>query len=232
MNDSSDSVRLNKYLAESQGLSRRQVDELIADGRVVVNGKPAILGVRILPLTDMVAIDDQRVDTATPTKFVYLVFNKPVGYVCSRRSQGTETIYDLLPHKYRSLKPVGRLDKDSSGILLLTNDGDFAHQMTHPKFAKIKKYEVTLDRDLAPLHHQMINDHGIELPDGNSKLTLEKIKEGDNRDWLVTMSEGRNRQIRRTFIALGYEVIKLHRIQFGSYQPTDLKIGDWREIKL
>ncbi|HEX4662079.1 MAG TPA: pseudouridine synthase [Candidatus Saccharimonadales bacterium] len=226
MNESSDAVRLNKYLAESQGLSRRQVDEMIADGRVVVNGKPAVLGVRIIPLTDMVAIDDRPVDVASPTAFTYLLLNKPIGYVCSRRAQGdTPTIYSLLPEKYHSLKPVGRLDKDSSGILLLTNDGDFAHQMTHPKFAKVKMYHVSLSQPLRPLHHQMINDHGIQLEDGGSKLTLERMNQGDDKNWLVTMSEGRNRQIRRTFAALGYNVNSLHRIQFGPYQLNDMQPG-------
>lgn len=232
MNSSPDAVRLNKYLAENQGLSRRQVDELIQSGRILVNGKPVELGVRIIPMVDIIAIDDKPLKNQE-TERIYLLFNKPVGYVCSRRAQGDNpTIYSLLPEKYHALKPVGRLDKDSSGVLLLTNDGDFAHQMTHPKFAKIKNYEVKLDHDLAPLHHQMINDHGIELPDGPSQLTLERLKEGDSQNWLVTMREGRNRQIRRTFAALGYEVTKLHRIQFGPYLIDELVSGKFQEVKL
>lgn len=230
MNSSPDAVRLNKYLAENQGLSRRQVDELIQSGRISVNGKPVELGVRIIPMVDIIAIDDKPLKNQE-TERIYLLFNKPIGYVCSRRAQGDNpTIYSILPAKYQQLKTVGRLDKDSSGLLLLTNDGDFAHQMTHPKFAKIKKYEVRLDRDLAPFHHQMINDHGIELPDGNSRLTLERMKEGDSQNWLVTMSEGRNRQIRRTFAALGYDIKKLHRTEFGPYLLQGLVTDHYREV--
>ena len=129
-------------------------------------------------------------------------------------------------------KPVGRLDKDSSGLILLTNDGDFAHQMTHPSFYKIKRYLVTLDRPLQPLHRQMINDFGVQLPDGPSRLTLERQHDGDDHRWIVQMSEGRNRQIRRTFAALGYTVTKLHRTDFGNYTLGDIKRGEFQESKL
>ncbi|HAC55868.1 TPA: ribosomal large subunit pseudouridine synthase B, partial [Candidatus Saccharibacteria bacterium] len=148
----------------------------------------------------------------------YLLLNKPVGYVCSRRRQGdTPTIYELLNPDQQRLKAVGRLDRDSSGILLLTDDGDFAHQMTHPSFAKRKVYEIKLDRDLEPLHQQMINDYGVTLEDGQSKLQLERLSEDERWSWRVVMSEGRNRQIRRTFAALGYTVTRLHRTAFGPY---------------
>ena len=136
-------------------------------------------------------------------------------------------MYSLLPEKYHNLKPVGRLDKDSSGLLLLTDDGDFAYNMTHPKFYKVKTYEVSLDTDLQPLHQQMISDFGIELEDGPSKLSLEKRDTA--KDWLVTMHEGRNRQIRRTFSSLGYSVTALHRISFGTYTLENLKPGDFKE---
>lgn len=120
--------------------------------------------------------------------------------------------------KFHELKPVGRLDKDSSGILLFTNDGDFAHTMTHPSFHKQKTYEITLDKDLEPLHQQMINDYGVQLDDGPSKLILERRSETNRTDWTVLMHEG-NRQICRTFAALGYTVTKLHRTVFGGL-PT------------
>ena len=131
----------------------------------------------------------------------------------------------------RELKTVGRLDKDSSGLILLTNDGDFAFSMTHPKFYKEKVYEVKLDRDLEPLHQQMIADFGVQLDDGISKLGLTRYADDNRREWRVTMSEGRNRQIRRTFIALGYQVVALHRIQFGKYQLAGLEPGKWVEFK-
>lgn len=216
-------TRLNKFIAHSAGLSRREADTAIEQGRVRVNKARAILGTQVSP-GDIVEFDGKTLEQAS--SYTYLAFHKPVGYVCSRRAQGdTPTIYALLPHEYHHLKPVGRLDRDSSGILLLTDDGDFAHQMTHPKFAKRKVYEVTLDQALEPLHQQMINDYGVNLEDGVSLLQLEK--QDDARHWRVTMSEGRNRQIRRTFAALGYTVTKLHRTQFGPYGLDDHEAGTY-----
>ena len=110
---------------------------------------------------------------------------------------------------------------------MLTNDGDFAFRMTHPKFKKNKQYNVTLDKELAPLHQQMITDFGIQLNDGLSKLGLSHQSNQDRHNWIVSMSEGRNRQIRRTFAALGYTVIKLHRTHFGTYELGTLGAGDY-----
>ncbi|MBQ6355149.1 rRNA pseudouridine synthase [Candidatus Saccharibacteria bacterium] len=222
-------IRLNKFLAERLGFSRREADNLIAAGKVKVNEKPAVLGARI-DKNDKVWYNGNIIPFAAV--YFYLAMNKPIGYVCSRKRQDeTPTIYELLPEKYQSLKTVGRLDKDSSGLILLTNDGDFAFQMTHPKFAKHKVYEVELNRDLEPLHQQMISDFGVELPDGKSQLTLTRLSDGDRKNWRVEMSEGRNRQIRRTFTALGYTVTKLMRKQFGPYALDDLKPGEFRELK-
>lgn len=221
------SDRLNKYLALQLGISRREADTLIEKGKVRINDEVAILGARA-ETTDRVTINGKEV--STDTQHVTLAFHKPAGYVSSRKQQGdTPTIYSLLPKAYHHLKPVGRLDKESSGLLLLTNDGDFAHQMTHPKFYKVKVYEVRLDHALEPLHQQMINDHGIQLEDGPSQLTLERQDDSRKR-WTVTMHEGRNRQIRRTFAALGYEVTKLHRTNFGSYNLGSLESGKHQTI--
>lgn len=214
--------RLNKYLAFHLGVSRREADLLIEKGKVTINGTPAILGAR-LKEGDTVAVDGAAV--AEKKEYTYLIFHKPAGYVSSRKQQGDNpTLYDLLPKEYHTLKPVGRLDKDSSGLLILTDDGDFAYQMTHPKFYKVKNYEVSVNSPLAPLHQQMISDYGIILEDGPSKLSLER-RSDDRKDWLVTMHEGRNRQIRRTFDTLGYEVTALHRISFGPYVLGDLAAG-------
>ena len=152
--------------------------------------------------------------------------------MCSRRAQGdAPTLYDLLPKELRVLKTVGRLDKDSSGLILLTNDGDFAFQMTHPKIFKEKVYEVNLDRDLEPLHQQMIGDVGVQLEDDISKLGLMRLDENKRDSWQITMNEGRNRQIRRTFAALGYKVVALHRKQFGKYALSGLKSGEWTNVQ-
>lgn len=213
-------IRLNKFLASQLAIGRRAGDDLIASGKVLLNGKAATIGDRV-GQGDIVTANGKTLSVDSAPDFIYLAMNKPVGYVCSRRQQGdTPTIYSLLPPKYQHLKTVGRLDKESSGLILLTNDGDLAHKLTHPSFTKVKKYEVTLDKPLEPLHHQMINDIGIELPDGTSKLILEKMD--DARHWLVTMHQGRNRQIRRTFGAVGYNVVRLNRVQFGILALGDL----------
>lgn len=221
------SERLNKYLAFQLGVSRREADNAIAAGQVKVNGETAILGGRF---EDGDEISFKGKPLSKKTTYTYVALNKPIGYVSSRKQQGDNpTLYSLLPKKYHSLKPVGRLDKDSSGLLLLTDDGDFAYAMTHPKFYKVKTYEVSLSEPLQPLHQQMISDFGIQLEDGPSKLSLEK-RTDDAKQWLVTMHEGRNRQIRRTFSSLGYTVSELHRVSFGEYTVGELKPGKFVEI--
>lgn len=220
-----DSTRLNKYLALQLGISRREADRLIEQGRVKINNEPVTLGGRV-HASDSLEVDGKAVTRQTTLK--YLALHKPVGYVCSRRSQGgLPTVYELLPPEYHDLKTVGRLDFNSSGIILLTNDGDFAYRMTHPKFAKTKIYKVRLDHDLEPLHQQMIADYGVLLEDGASKLQLERLSDDNRKEWQVTMSEGRNRQIRRTFTALGYDVKRLHRTNFGNYSIGDIQPGKY-----
>ncbi|MDN5275923.1 MAG: rluB [Candidatus Saccharibacteria bacterium] len=222
------SERLNKYIALRLGVSRREADSLIEHGHVKVNGERAVLGSRF-KTGDSITVQGHLVPGTVPLQ--YLRLHKPVGYVSSRRRQGEHpTIYELLPSSYHDLKPVGRLDKDSSGVLLLSNDGDFAYQMTHPKFHKQKQYEVSLDKDLEPLHQQMIGEYGLSLEDGVSQLTLTRINETSRKDWYVTMHEGRNRQIRRTFAALGYTVVKLHRTHFGPYHIGTLAAGAYDEV--
>lgn len=222
MDDSS--IRLNKHLALVLGVSRREADEMISAGTVQVDGQVATLGTRLIEGAT-VTVNGKPI-VATTKKQLYL-FHKPVGYVCSRKAQGDNpTIYDLLPPELHLLKPVGRLDKDSSGLLLLTNDGDLAHQMTHPSFHKTKVYEVELDKPLEPLHQQMISDFGVMLEDGKSKFTV--VKQGSGYE--ITMKEGRNRQIRRTFAALGYTVTRLHRTQFGSYKLSTMTPGEFFAI--
>lgn len=224
MAEPGESLRLNKYLALQLGISRREADNLIDMGSVTINGTAATLGARF-ESTDTIVVDGKPLTNTAD--YAYIAFHKPVGYVCSRKQQGdSPTIYSVIPQQYHHLKPVGRLDRESSGLILLTNDGDFAYQMTHPKFTKVKIYKVRLDHDLEPLHQQMINDYGVQLEDGGSKLQLERISDDRRTEWQVTMREGRNRQIRRTFDSLGYKVVKLHRINFGPYALGDLKVGE------
>ncbi|MDB5185350.1 MAG: rluB [Candidatus Saccharibacteria bacterium] len=220
-------MRINKYLAQATGISRRMADKAVAAGRVSVNGQLAEQGTAIAA-NDTVLLDGRAV---TPLSTTTVMFHKPAGAVVSRDGQGAQTIYDILPAEYRLLKPIGRLDKNSSGLLLLTNDGDLANELTHPRYSKQKIYEIVLHKPLQPLHRQMINDHGLQLEDGLSKLQLERLRDGDDTAWRVTMHEGRNRQIRRTFEALGYAVTRLHRTHFGPYVLEELAPGQCRLIR-
>jgi len=223
-------MRLNKFIAQATGIGRRTADGVIAAGRIQVNGALPRPGQDVTE-ADIITLDSKRVSADAMAAKTTIIFNKPVGYVVSRNGQGSRTIYDLLPAEYQQLKPVGRLDKDSSGLLLLTNDGQLAYELTHPSRQKQKVYEVVLDKPLAPLHRQMISDYGVLLDDGPSKFQLERSREGDDKAWTITMHEGRNRQIRRTFAAIGYTVAKLHRKAFGPYTlGADELAGSYRAI--
>lgn len=214
-------MRINQFVARATGLSRRAADMAIAAGRVTVNRLPAEAG-QSVAAADIVELDNHQLSLQTD---ITVILNKPVGYVCSRNGQGSRTVYDLLPSELHHLKPVGRLDKDSSGLLLMTTDGTLANQLTHPKFGKQKVYKIQLDKVLKPTD-QLTLQKGVKLEDGLSHLQLQ----GKERNWTVTLAEGRNRQIRRTFAALDYGVTKLHRTVFGEYVLDDLASGNFQEI--
>lgn len=216
-------MRVNKFIASHTNISRRKVDELINDGSITVNDQLAYKGQKISSI-DKIKIEGKLLTLIATTA---ILLNKPKGYVCSRNGQGSKTVYDLLPKEYRQLKSVGRLDKDSSGLLLLTNDGNLAYKLTHPSFKKEKKYLVTVSPELTKTNKQNI-EAGIMLEDGISKLNITT----KNKEWLITMHEGRNRQIRRTFEAIGYTVTKLHRIEFGNYKLGDLNTSQYKEIDI
>jgi len=220
-------MRINKYVAAATGLSRRVADKAIDQGNVLVNGAPPTPG-QDVTAQDVVTLNGKTVKAPAETQTIIL--NKPTGYVVSRDGQGSQAIYDLLPPEIHHLKPVGRLDKDSSGLLLLTNDGQLAQELTHPKYQKTKIYEIKLGQPLQPLHHQMISDHGLQLTDGPSRLNLERLHKGNDKEWRITMHEGRNRQIRRTFAALGYGITRLHRTNFGTYDLGSIKNGEFKAL--
>lgn len=216
-------MRINKYVAQATDLSRRAADSAIAEGRVLINGSTPEAGATVQS-NDTVTLDGQIITPRTQTQTIIL--HKPVGYVCSREGQGSKTIYDLLPKEYHHLNSVGRLDKDSSGLLLLTDNGQLAQELTHPSYQKDKIYEIELDRPLSEPDRKKA-EQGVELDDGLSQFKL--IQQGTT--WVATLHEGRNRQIRRTFDALGYKVTKLHRTHFGEYTLGSLKSGDVRVIQ-
>jgi 23S rRNA pseudouridine2605 synthase len=212
-------MRINTFVAISSGLSRRAADQAILAGRVQVNQQPSELGQQVSE-TAVITFDGHRL--YLPKHTTTIMLNKPIGYVCSRNGQGSKTIYELLPTDLHRLKPVGRLDKDSSGLLLLTNNGTLANELTHPSKQKVKVYDLTLNKYLEPSDKAKI-EHGVMLGDGLSKLELKQLN--NPISWQITMREGRNRQIRRTFAAIGYTVTSLHRISLGEYQLADLGIG-------
>lgn len=210
-------------MAQAIGVSRREGDDLVAAEVVTVNGSIALLGARV-ESADKVEVRGKLVE---PRPYTYVLLNKPKGYVCSRAQQGdTPTIYKLLPNELRHLKPVGRLDKDTSGLILMTNDGQLANKLTHPSNEKMKIYIAKLDRELNEGDLRTLNS-GIQLDDGTSKLQVEKRR---SSEYKITMHEGRNRQIRRTFRQLGYEVIALERIEFAGLTMKNL--GNQSYVKL
>ncbi len=221
-------MRLNKFLAQSTGISRRAADTAIELGDVLVNGKVPSAGHAVTP-SDVVRYKGRTLVSAAAPTHTTIMFNKPVGYICSRDGQGGKTIYDALPRELHALKPVGRLDKNSSGLLLLTSDGDLAHTLTHPSFAKTKVYKIAVNRPLSQTDEAQIQQ-GVVLEDGMSKLELTPLSPTNRYNWKVTMTEGRNRQIRRTLEELGYNVVKLHRTHFGPYTLGSLRPGIYEQV--
>ncbi|CAN5701408.1 pseudouridine synthase [soil metagenome] len=217
-------MRINQFIAQATGLSRRKADDIVKAGsRVTINGSNGVLGA-VVTSQDVILLDGK---TLSAQAIRTIVFHKPVGYVCSRDGQRSETIYDMLPYDFHILKPVGRLDKNSSGVLLLTNDGTLAEKLTHPSQKKTKKYSVRLHKALTPKDADTISSTGVTLNDGLSRLALQPLS--SPKSWQITMHEGRNRQIRRTFDALGYRVTRLHRTSFGSFKLDNLPAGAWTE---
>jgi len=217
-------MRINQFVARTSALSRRAADAAVAEGRVTLNGRPAVLGDTV-SAGDSVTLDGQPAVLA-PTH-TYLALHKPAGYVSSRRRQGDDpTLYQLLPDSAQNLRLAGRLDRDSSGLVLLSDDGDFIQRYSHPSFNKQKIYQLTLARPLSPADRGRLNA-GINLTDGVSHVA---VVAATGPHVTVSLTEGRNRQLRRTFGALGYSVEKLHRTHIGAYQLGSLKPGTWREI--
>ncbi len=223
-------IRLNKYLANAGIASRRKCDDLIAAGRIKVNGKVIKeMGFRIEESTDQVSYDDRVV--TVEKQFRYILLNKPTGYVSTVSDEyNRPTVLDLVSLNER-IYPVGRLDYDSSGLLLLSNDGELTNMLLHPKFKVEKVYHVLLDKLITQiaLYHL---EQGIDLEGKRtSRCKITQIRVMDNRSLLeVKIREGWNRQIRRMFDAYGYRVESLERIAFGPLTLTGLKPGEWRPL--
>jgi len=221
-------MRVNKFIAQNTKFSRREADKLIIDGRIKINQKIAQLFDQVED--NQIVFLDNKIIQKNENKLIVL-FNKPVGYIVSKNGQGQSTIYDILPKKYKDLNYIGRLDKNSSGLLVLTNDYSLIDNLTNPKFKKIKQYEIKLNQPLQKTDWYKIEKKGIPLDFGISKFNLKPIVDEDGLDWLITMYEGKNRQIRKTFEKLNYKIKKLHRIRFAQFQLNDLPGGATKEIE-
>ena len=225
-------VRLQKFMAEQGVASRRKSEDLIRAGKVKVNGHVAEIGMKINPRKDLVTVGKQKLTNVKNRKMVYVMLNKPRGYVTTVSDElGRKTVMDLLPDFGCRIYPVGRLDKDSEGLLLLTNDGSFTNCMTHPSHEYAKVYRVTV--------RPVVNDdilfnlrNGIEI-DGRMTAPCEVtvLTEEENRVVLeFILHEGRNRQIRKMCESQGLEVARLKRISIGPVKLGILKQGDYREL--
>jgi pseudouridine synthase len=230
--------RLARFLAHAGVASRRRAEELIAAGRVQVNGSAITTqGVRIDPACDQVCVDGKPV--YAPVRHVYLLLNKPIGYVCTVHDpQGRPTVLDLLPPDIRQLRvyPVGRLDIDTSGLLLLTNDGDFALHLSHPRYAKEKHYEALVQgcpsaEALAVLRTGVVITEDNGQPYRTSPARLRLLRQADKNSWLaLTIHEGRKRQVRRMFATVGHPVLQLIRVRVGSLTLKGVPMGKWRYL--
>ena len=227
--DPNEPIRLNKYLANAGVCSRREADEYIQAGVITVNGNVVTeLGTKVLR-TDEVKFHDQPVSLE---KKVYVLLNKPKDYVTtSDDPQQRKTVMDLVKNCCKErIYPVGRLDRNTTGVLLLTNDGDMASKLTHPKFLKKKIYHVYLDKNVTAHDIQLIRD-GITLEDGDIKAdACEYADPIDKKQVGIEIHSGKNRIVRRIFESLGYKVTKLDRVQFAGLTKKNLRRGDWRYL--
>jgi pseudouridine synthase len=223
--------RLQKVLAGAGVASRRKAEEMIAHGQVIVNGRVAALGDTVDPAADRIEVNGRPVVVARGR--VYLALNKPTGYISSARSErGEPTVLELVGHRER-VYPVGRLDKGTSGLLLLTNDGDWAHLVTHPRYGIEKEYEVLVSGHLTASTLRRLSG-GVELPDGSktSPATVRRVSaRGGNTLLSLTVHEGKKRQIRQMCQAVGHPVLELRRVRVGPIRLATLGVGAWRHLQ-
>ena len=223
-------IRLNKYIANSGVCSRREADKFIQAGVVTVNGEVVTeLGTKVNVLKDDIRFNGERLKGEEK---VYIVMNKPKGFVTSASDPHAEkTVMDLLKGCKLRVFPVGRLDKNTTGVLMFTNDGEIAEQLTHPSYNKKKIYQVILDKPLEEADKEKILTEGLDLNDGNIKADeLEYIDAEDHRRLGIEIHSGKNRIVRRIFESLGYDVKALDRVYFAGLTKKGLKKGEWRYL--
>lgn len=223
-------IILQKLIAQTNNYSRRQAEQLIRDGLVNLNGQTAFLGDKA-DENDKIKIGGQSLKLDTVEK-VYIKLNKPVGYTSTTRAfKDEKNILSLVKLPIR-LFSVGRLDKDSSGLILLTNDGNFTLKLSHPRFQQHKVYEIkTVRFEKKPEEIMSILRSGVDIGEGDGKVKVKQIKYLQNQSFIITLGEGKKRQIRRMFQALGIKVINLHRTEIAGIKLGNLKIGKWEYLK-
>jgi 23S rRNA pseudouridine2605 synthase len=226
----SSKLRLNKYIASSGICSRRKADELIENGYVNVNGKTIKELGYLISEKDKVFVEGKLIH---PLKHEYYKFYKPAGYITTADDEkGRKTIYDILPEELKKLKPAGRLDKDSTGLLILTNDGDLINELTHPSVKIPKIYHVTVDGFVTEANINKMAE-GFEIEAGKMAYAdvqiLERTKKATSME--ITLYQGLNRQIRKMFDFLGFQVVSLKRIQHATITLEGLKRGEFKPIK-
>lgn len=224
-------VKVHQYLAHAGISSRRKAEQLILDGRIKVNGQPAHVGQRIDPQKDTVFFDDTKVNTSQD--LVFYKMYKPRGFVSTLQDElGRKTVVDLLPEIQERVYPVGRLDLESEGLLIMTNDGELTQILTHPKFEVEKTYHVLLQGIPSTPALQHLK-RGVKLKEGYTKPVKMKIlsRENQQNTWLeLSIKEGRNQQVRRMIRRIGYEVLRLKRVQFGPVSLDSLAPGDVQSL--
>ncbi len=223
-------VRLQKFLAESGVASRRASEAIILEGRVTVNGRVVQeLGTKIRPGEDQVELDGRPLKAK---RKLYVALNKPPGFLCTRSDpEGRETLFELLPKEWHHLVTVGRLDRESEGLIFLTNDGEFSLRLTHPRYGVRKIYRATVEGKVAPPVVRRFIE-GIEDAGENLKAEKARILSANNSHSVVELelAEGRNREVRRLFESANLEVVRLQRIQIGRIKLGELPIGKWRTL--
>ncbi|MBU2447268.1 MAG: rRNA pseudouridine synthase [Bacteroidetes bacterium] len=219
-------VRLNKYLSEAGVCSRRAADELIKEGRIQVNGKRVTeLGKKVSPSVDLISVDGEYIRKVKP---VYYLFHKPAGYITTVKDErNRKTIFDIIKIKQRVF-PIGRLDRDTTGVLILTNDGDFANLLTHPRNKVTREYFATLDKEV--LSSRLENIKKVELEDGDVRIEKIFVLKSNPFKVKIVLQEGRNRVVKRIFTKLGYEVKKLHRTNYAGFTIEGLPLGAVKKI--
>lgn len=224
------SIRLQVFLSRNGVCSRRKAFDLVMAGRVSVNGRPvAEPSTPVDPRKDKICVDQREVQTKA---YRYILFNKPGGCVTTREDRFAEkTVFDLLPMEFRHLVPVGRLDKDTEGLLLLTNDGDLMHQLTHPRFDIDKMYRVKMTGTLDTKDQESLEKGVVIEGRRTAPARIQNVRRaGNETEFTITIHEGRKRQIRLMVARIGKKVIFLQRIAQGPLRIGDLKVGRWREL--